>query len=53
MTTESELEPLIINEETDVPPPQAVPERSCTEIPHFESTQEGQDNLNDVSDDFL
>ncbi|KAJ8308029.1 hypothetical protein KUTeg_012903 [Tegillarca granosa] len=48
LTTESELEPLIINEETDVTPPRVVPERSCTEIPHFESTVEGQDNLNDM-----
>lgn len=49
MATGHELEPLVIQEDLDVPQQELSPRRKASELPIFESSSELDDNLNDVS----
>ncbi|XP_070180609.1 ral GTPase-activating protein subunit alpha-1-like isoform X3 [Littorina saxatilis] len=48
MATGHELEPLVIQEESDVSQPAPSPRREASELPVFETTTEVDDNLDDV-----
>ncbi|XP_025103645.1 ral GTPase-activating protein subunit alpha-1-like isoform X4 [Pomacea canaliculata] len=48
MATGHELEPLVIQEDLDVPQQELSPRRKASELPIFESSSELDDNLNDV-----
>ena len=53
LATGHELEPLIIQEDSDISQPAPSPRRKASELPVFETTTEVDDNLNDVSDALL
>ncbi|XP_076442581.1 ral GTPase-activating protein subunit alpha-1-like isoform X3 [Babylonia areolata] len=48
MATGHELEPLVIQEDSDIPQSSPSPRRKASELPVFETTTERDDNLNDV-----
>jgi hypothetical protein len=48
LATGHELEPLVIQEDTDISHPTPTPRRKSAELPTFETTTEVDDNLNDV-----
>ncbi|KAL8608299.1 hypothetical protein ACOMHN_042166 [Nucella lapillus] len=48
MATGHELEPLVIQEDSDIPHPAPSTRRKASELPVFETTTEHDDNLNDV-----
>lgn len=47
LSSDIELVPLLIQEETDIQKPPLMP-RQSTDLPLYESTRDGDDNLNDV-----
>lgn len=53
MTTDMELEPLIIQEDSDIHVPEVRPRRPPTDLPHAEDSGKTEDCLDDVSLSFV